>query len=99
MQITGDEIVRYPYTLADLEKIKPSQVRVGDLLASAGPVDSDRYRAYRVTWHQIGERSETFRCDTWCIATEAMRPEHYLHQPETFLVRIVRRDQNQGATP
>ncbi len=33
----------YPYTRADLEQVRPSQIRPGDLMAFRGPVGTDRW--------------------------------------------------------
>jgi hypothetical protein len=38
-----DDLALYPYVNADLERINPSQVRVGDLLAARGPVGTGRW--------------------------------------------------------
>lgn len=70
--------------LSRFTRVAPSQVREGDRMASAGP--AGLYAAHLVTWVQPGPGDITH------IATEVMRPDDYLRQPEAFGVWILSRD-------
>jgi hypothetical protein len=70
----------YPYTDAGLERVKPSEVSAGDLIAHAGPPGAHRYvgdpvtlagwASYRTSWKEDVYRVEyTSRLDGYARAS------------------------------
>ena len=97
MTRTDDIEAMYPYVATDLEPVRPSQVRVGDLLAARGPVGSGRWVGDRVlnagyagTDYVGGEKYEiTVRQTNW-------GHEITYGQPESIPLRRVRKDRIKG---
>lgn len=81
---TPDLTVTHPYVNADLELIYPSEVRVGDLLAHAGPQGCGRAVGDPVTRAAWGGWSSSWRDDVYRIEyrnrhgelLEIVQPEH-----------------------
>ncbi|WP_433530358.1 hypothetical protein ACQPYA_30030 [Micromonospora sp. CA-263727] len=78
---------RYRYTARDLERVPPGRVRVGDLIASAGPPGSGRFSADRVTAVWWAGKDRFRPVDTWRIEYGAGR---YFVNPDTMPVYRVR---------
>jgi hypothetical protein len=96
--VNDDDMTRlYPYTTADLEKVRPSMVRVGDLLALWGPQGSGRLSGNVVVEACYGGMSgmggEKYLI-TYRQATSGRDLTN--HQPESIPVWRVRKDRIQG---
>ena len=97
MNTTRDITADYPYTTADLERVHPSQIREGDLLASAGPVGSGRFAGRRVLADAayVGY-SKTSADDIYSIEEELPNGSTlHLRQPSRIHVWRVRADRRQ----
>lgn len=82
------------YTTADVEKIDPLTLRVGDLVMRAGSQPGE-FTARPVTWTQRGVDNAILGCPTqrYTLAgfTDVDGKEYELSQPQTFLLYVVRR--------
>jgi hypothetical protein len=92
--LTAEQIARlYPYRDADLTKVPASQIRVGDLIACAGPKGSRVYAGNPVVWVAPGGKDSTGGDKTYityrCLAYDYEMP---LGQPESIPVWTVRSD-------
>lgn len=92
---TDDIETRFPYTHADVERpVRPSEVRVGDYLAHAGPQGSDRCCGDRVVWAQTMGFDSFWDCEKFEITyvSSLSGRELTIFQPESLSVWRVRKD-------
>lgn len=88
------DTVLYPYTRADLEPVNPSGVRVGDLLASAGPQGCGRFVGNPVIFCGWAGHDQAVGCDKYLITVRQANwgAEIEYGQPESIPVWRVRKD-------
>jgi hypothetical protein len=83
---SDEELANYPYRAHDLEKINPSQVREGDLIAGAGPQGSGVFCGKRVTYCGWAGYSKTWKADTYRVETTGPWGESYFVNPDSLPV-------------
>ena len=94
MQALDTPVEEYPYTDADVEGVKPSQIRLGDLVAYRGPVGSGRWGAGpALSDAQYAGHSSTWNDDTYRVEyRNQWGRELYFTNPERLRVYRVRAD-------
>jgi hypothetical protein len=91
--MSTDIAVTHPYTDADLESVRPSQLREGDLIAHAGPVGAHRYVGDPVTSVAWAGYSATWQDDTYRVEYLDRHGEGlYFVNPDRLRVWRVRED-------
>lgn len=86
------DLTRYRYARADLEWLPPSRLRVGDLLASAGPPGTGRHAGNPVVAVDWAGWSPFWAADTWRVRYRTPWGEQEFVNPDTMHVWRVRRD-------
>ncbi|GII26515.1 hypothetical protein [Planosporangium mesophilum] len=85
-----DDADRYPYRDRDLERVRPSELRVGDLVAHAGPAGSRMYCGDPVTFVAWAGFDPTWNCDTYRVEYRARWGEGYFVNPDRMHVYRVK---------
>ncbi len=90
--MTDVDLTRYRYDRADLERLPPSRLRVGDLLAAAGPPGTNRHAGNPVVAVGRAGWSSFWAVDTWRVRYRTPWGEQEFVNPDTMHVYRVRRD-------
>lgn len=86
------DLTRYRYNRADLERLPPSRLRVGDLLASAGPPGTVRQAGNPVIAVDWAGWSPFWAADTWWVRYRTPWGELEFVNPNCMHVWRVRRN-------
>jgi hypothetical protein len=77
---------RFRYTRHDLERVRPSELRPGDLIVHAGPPGTNSFAADPVTFVGYAGYSTFWRADTYRVEYRCPDGQHFFVNPDRLHV-------------